>query len=63
MNNDASFDITKKSNPVQTVAPTNKEDNEMLRATEKITALYCRLSVEDTKDETKSGKDDPSNSI
>lgn len=35
MNNDASFDITKKSNPVQTVAPTNKEDNEMLRATEK----------------------------
>ena len=34
-----------------------------LRGTEKITALYCRLSVEDTKDETKSGKDDPSNSI
>ena len=41
--NDTSFDIlTQESNPVQTVAPTNnKEDNEMLRATEKITALYC----------------------
>ena len=61
--NDTSFDITKESNPVQTVAPTNKEDNEMLRATEKITALYCRLSVEDTKDEKKNGKEDPSNSI
>lgn len=33
----------------------------MLRATDKITALYCRLSVEDTKE--KGGKDDPSNSI
>ena len=64
MNNDTSFDIlTQESNPVQTVAPTNKEDNDMLRATEKITALYCRLSVEDTKDEKKNGKEDPSNSI
>ena len=33
----------------------------MARATDKITALYCRLSVEDTKE--KGGKDDPSNSI
>lgn len=64
MNHDTSFDIlTQESNPVQTVAPTNKEDNEMLRATEKITALYCRLSVEDTKDEKKNSKEDPSNSI
>ena len=62
MNNDTSFDIIQESNPVQTVAPT-KEDDEMLRATEKITALYCRLSVEDTKDEKKNGKEDPSNSI
>ncbi len=63
MNHDTSFDIlTQESNPVLTVAPT-KEDNEMLRATEKITALYCRLSVEDTKDEKKNGKEDPSNSI
>ena len=63
MNHDTSFDIIQDSNPVQTVAPTNKEDNDMLRATEKITALYCRLSVEDTKDEKKNGKEDPSNSI
>lgn len=34
MNNDTSFDIIQESNPVQTVAPT-KEDDEMLRATEK----------------------------
>lgn len=32
--------------PVLTVAPV-KEDAEMQRATEKITALYCRLSQED----------------
>ena len=49
MSNDASLDINQKSNPVQTVAPL-KEDNNMLRATDKITALYCRLSVEDTKE-------------
>ena len=35
MNHDTSFDIIQESNPVQTVAPTNKEDNKMLRATEK----------------------------
>ena len=62
MSNDASLDINQKSNPVQTVAPL-KEDNNMLRATDKITALYCRLSVEDTKDEKKNGKEDLSNSI
>ena len=45
MNNDASFDIIQESNPVQTVAQP-KEDNEMLRATDRITALYCRLSVD-----------------
>ena len=60
MSNDVSLDINQTSNPVQTVAPP-KEDNNMLRATDKITALYCRLSVEDTKE--KGGKDDPSNSI
>ena len=47
MSNDVSLDINQKSNPVQTVAPTDKEANDMLRATEKITALYCRLSQED----------------
>lgn len=60
MSNDVSLDINQESNPVQAVAPP-KEDNNMLRATDKITALYCRLSVEDTKE--KGGKDDPSNSI
>lgn len=60
MSNDVSLDINQESNPVQTVAPP-KEDNNMLRAADKITALYCRLSVEDTKE--KGGKDDPSNSI
>ena len=55
MSNDVSLDINQESNPVQTVAPP-KEDNNMLRATDKITALYCRLSVEDTKE--KDGKDD-----
>ena len=44
MNSDTSLDINNHSNPVQTVAQP-KEDNEMLRATDKITALYCRLSV------------------
>ena len=62
MNSDTSLDINTNSNPVQTVAQ-QKEDYEMLRATDKITALYCRLSVEDTKDEKKNGKEDLSNSI
>ena len=62
MNSDTSLDINTNSNPAQTVAQ-QKEDNKMLRATEKITALYCRLSVEDTKDEKKNGKEDLSNSI
>ena len=35
----------------------------MQRATEKITALYCRLSVEDMKDDKNGGKGDVSNSI
>ncbi len=60
MSNDVSLDINQESNPVQTVAPP-KEDNNMIRATDKITALYCGLSVDDTKE--KDGKDDPSNSI
>mgnify|MGYP004604999201 FL=1 len=46
MNDGTSFDINQKSNPVQTVAQP-KEDKTMLRATDKITALYCRLSQED----------------
>lgn len=42
-------DIIELPNPVLTVAP-QKEETEMLRATEKITALYCRLSQEDALD-------------
>ena len=50
------------TNPVLAVAPL-KEETEMLRATDKITALYCRLSVEDLKEDKKGGKEDESNSI
>ena len=50
------------TNPVLAVAPL-KEETEMLRATDKITALYCRLSVEDMKEDKKGGKEDVSNSI
>ena len=39
--------IIKTANPIQTVAHI-KEETEMLRATEKMTALYCRLSQEDS---------------
>ena len=40
--------IMAPANPVKTVAP-EKEETEMLRATDKITALYCRLSQEDER--------------
>ena len=46
MTNGASSAIMETPNSMLTVAP-SKEDTEMLRATEKITALYCRLSQED----------------
>ena len=46
MTNEPSSAIMEVPNSVLTVAP-SKEDTEMLRATEKITALYCRLSQED----------------
>ena len=39
--------IMETPNSALTVAP-SKEDADMLRATEKITALYCRLSQEDS---------------
>lgn len=47
MKHDSSFDIDQNSNPVQAVAQP-KEENHMIRATDKITALYCRLSQEDS---------------
>lgn len=37
------------TDPVLAVAPL-KEETEMLRATEKIAALYCRLSQEDANE-------------
>ena len=37
------------TNPVPTVAPQSKEDTTMSGATNKITALYCRLSQEDER--------------
>ena len=62
MTNTGNLGTIEATNPVLTVAPL-KEDTEMLRATEKITALYCRLSVEDMKDDKNGGKWDVSNSI
>ena len=41
MTNTQNFDTMNATNPVLTVAPI-KEETEMLGATEKITALYCR---------------------
>ena len=40
------------TNPVPTVAPQSKEDTTMSGATNKITALYCRLSQEDGKEKS-----------
>ena len=37
------------TNPVPTVASQSKEDTTMSAATNKITALYCRLSQEDER--------------
>ena len=48
MTNTQNFDTMNATNPVLTVAPI-KEETEMLGATEKITALYCRLSQEDER--------------
>lgn len=49
MTNTGNLGTIEVTNPVLTVAPL-KEDTEMLRATEKITALYCRLSQEDANE-------------
>ena len=49
MTNERESVIMEPTNSVQTVAP-EKEETELLRATDKITALYCRLSNEDSLD-------------
>ena len=48
MTNTQSLGTIEATNPVLTVAPP-KEDSEMNGATNKITALYCRLSQEDER--------------
>ena len=55
-------DTMNPTNPVLTVAPI-EEETEMLGATDTITALYCRLSVEDMKEGKNGEKADESNSI
>ena len=62
MTNSQNLGTIEATNPVLAVAPL-KEETEMLRATDKITALYCRLSVEDMKEDKKGSKEDVSNSI
>ncbi len=49
MTNTGNLGTIEATNPVLAVAPL-KEDTEMLRATDKITALYCRLSQEDANE-------------
>lgn len=49
MTNSQNLGTIGATNPVLAVAPL-KEETEMLRATEKITALYCRLSQEDANE-------------
>ena len=48
MTNTESHAKIESTNPVLTVAPI-KEETEMSGATNKITALYCRLSQEDER--------------
>ena len=48
MTNESCYVNMNSTNPVLTVAP-QKEETEMLGATDKITALYCRLSQEDER--------------
>ena len=49
MTNSQNLGTIEATNPVLAVAPL-KEETEMLRATERITALYCRLSQEDANE-------------
>lgn len=49
MTNASDLAIMESPNPILTAAPV-KEETEMLRAAGKITALYCRLSQEDSLD-------------
>jgi len=55
MTNSQTLGTIEATNPVLAVAPL-KEETEMLRATDKITALYCRLSVEDMKEDKRASR-------
>ena len=55
MTNSQTLGTIEATNPVLAVAPL-KEETEMLRATDKITALYCRLSVEDMKEDRRAAR-------
>ena len=41
------YDIMTTSNPVLADCPPNKEEQDMNRQSDKITAIYCRLSRDD----------------
>lgn len=47
LTNNKMGDIMNTSNPVLTDCPTEKEEQEFMRQSDKITALYCRLSRDD----------------
>ena len=55
MTNSLTYGTIEATDPVLAVAPL-KEKTEMLRATDKITALYCRLPVEDLKPANKKSR-------
>ena len=55
MTNPESYAKIESTNPVLTVAPI-KEETEMSGATNKITALYCRLSQDDDSSNWYTGK-------
>ena len=56
-----SYDIIQSCTPILSADPTVKED--VMLDQQKITIIYCRLSVEDIKEDAKGGKADESNSI
>lgn len=47
LTNNKMSDIISTSNPVLTDCPSEKEEREIMRQSDKITALYCRLSRDD----------------
>lgn len=54
-------DIIPSCIPILSADPTVKED--AMLDQQKITIIYCRLSVEDIKEDARGGKADESNSI